>query len=123
MLRLIEELGGLIRLALEKIGAKDIEEPRGLAGQAIGLALNMDPDMASGLSPQTLVSLLRLGSVDDRVISLVGQAIEVEAAALEEGGDPGAAAFRREQAGAVRSLLGTTIRGVATNPTPGGEAQ
>lgn len=81
VLRLIEELGGLIRLALEKVGAGSISEKR----------------------------------------DLVGQAIEIDATALEESGDPVAAAFRREQAGAVRSLLGTTTRGVAMNPTPGGE--
>lgn len=103
-------MGGIIRLALEKIGAKSVEEPRGLAGQAIGLALNMDPDTASGLSPQTLVSLFGLSNVDDRVVALVGQAIELEAAALEDRGDVAAAGFRRHQAEAVRSLLETESR-------------
>ena len=121
VLRLIEELGGLIRLALEKVGAGSVSEKRGLAGQAIGLALNMDPGLASDLSPASLAALLRLSDPDERVVALVGQAIEIDATALEESGDPVAAAFRREQAGAVRSLLGTTTRGVATNPTPGGE--
>ncbi len=111
-------MGALISLALQKIGAKSVEEPRGLAGQAIGLALNMDPDMASGLSPQTLVSLFGLSNADDRVIALVGQAIEIEAAALEDRGDVVAAGFRRQQAEAVRSLLETESR-VVVNRIPG----
>ena len=105
VLRLIEQLGGLIREALEKLGMKDAEEPCQLAGEAIGLALDMDPVLAADLSPQSLLSLLRLGSLDDRVITLVQQAIEVEAAALGNRGDVIAAGFRREQADAVRSLL------------------
>jgi hypothetical protein len=104
-LRLIEQLGGLIRQALEKLGIKDAEEPRQLAGQAIGLALAMDPTLASGLSPQSLVSLFKLSSLDDRVIELVLQAIEVEATALESRDDVIAAGFRHEQANAVRLLL------------------
>jgi len=105
LLRLIEELSGLIRQALEKLGVKDAGAPSELAGQAIGLALDMDPHLAAGLSPESLVSLLRLGDLDDRVVALVQQAIEVEATALEDRGDAVAAGFRREQAGAIRSLL------------------
>jgi len=90
---------------LEKLGIKNSEESCEVAGQAIGLALDMDPTLASGLSPQSLVSLLRLSSLDDRVIALVQQAIQVEATALENRGDVAAAGFRHEQANAVRSLL------------------
>ena len=95
----------MIRGALEKLGAKNTEEPCKLAGEAIGMALDMDPLLAAGLSPQSLVSMLRLGNLDERVVTLVQQAIEVEAAALEGRGDMIAAGFRHEQANAVRSLL------------------
>lgn len=105
VLRLIEQLGALIRKALEKLGAKDPEEPCRLAGQAIGAALTMDPALASSLSPQSLVSLLELSEADSRVIELVAQAIEVEATALENRGDVVASEFRHGQANAVRSLL------------------
>jgi len=105
ILRLIEQLGGLIRGALEKLGVKDAEEPCELAGKAIGLALGMDPVLAAGLAPHSLVAMLRLGSLDDRVLTLVQEAIEVEAATLESRGDVIAAGLRREQADAVRSLL------------------
>jgi hypothetical protein len=108
VLRLIEQMGGLVRRAKEKLHIVDAEEPYEVSGQAIGLALGIDPSLASRLSPQSLVSLLKLGSLDDRVIELVAQAIELEAGALQTGGNATAAEVRREQASAARSLLGPT---------------
>ncbi len=110
VLRLIEELGGVIRAALEKLGLKDAEHPVELAGQVIGLVLGMDQDLASQLSPRSLASLLELSSPDDRVIELLAQAIELEAEALEASDQMIAASFRHEQATAVRSLLGAKTR-------------
>ncbi len=104
ILRLIEQLSGLIHGAVERLGAKEVEEPVELAGQAIGLVLDMDPCVASRLSPQSLLSLVRISNLDNRIIEMVGQAIELEAAALE-GQDTTTAEFRHEQAKALRSLL------------------
>jgi hypothetical protein len=106
ILRLIEQMGGLIRRATEKMRTGGAEEPYELADQAIGLALDMDPSIASRLSPQSLASLLELGNLDDRVVELVAQAIELEADVLQSGGELIAADVRRDQANAVRSLLG-----------------
>ena len=105
ILRLIEQLGAMIRAALAKVGVKGAEEHREVAGQAIGLALSMDPAMASDLAPESLVSLLRLSDLDDRVMALLQQALEVEAVAYEDHGDLTTAMLRRDQAEAVRSLL------------------
>lgn len=98
-------MAGLIRRAVEKSGIKDAEEPSEVADQAIGLALDMDPGLASRLSPESLVSLLELGSLDDRVIELVAQAIELELETLQADGDTISAELRRSQATAVRSLI------------------
>jgi hypothetical protein len=105
VLRLIEQLAALVRRAMEKLALRQAEEPYEVAGEAIGLALTMEPTLASGLSPQTLVSLFELGNLDHRVIELAAQAIELEATALEERHQLGAAGFRRAQAEALRSLL------------------
>jgi len=113
VLRLIDQMGGLIRRAMEKLGRGDAAEADELAGQAIGLALGMDPALASRLSPQSLVSLLELGSLDNNVVELVAQAIELEVEVLQTGGDTIAAGVRRDQAGAVRSLLASK----ATRPS------
>lgn len=105
IMRLVEQLGSMIRKTLERLGLRHAEEPVTLASEAIGLALDMDPETASELAPQSLVSLLELRGLDRRVVELVHQAIEVEAVALEDRGEVVAAMFRREQAEAVQSLL------------------
>ena len=106
VLRLIEQMGELVRRAMAKLGEGAADEPCEVAGQAIGLSLGMDPAVASRLSSQSLVSLLELSSLDDQVINLLAQAIELEAEALQRGGEMIGAGVRREQASAVRSLLG-----------------
>jgi hypothetical protein len=111
VLRLIEQIGALIRRALERAGAGDPEQAdEQLAGRAIGLALGMDPAPASQLSPQTLVLMLRLGGVDAQVVELVARAIELDAELLEARGDTAAAGARTEQAIAVRALLESSNR-------------
>jgi len=105
MLRLIEQMGGLILKATEMLRTGGAKESYELADQAIGLALDLTPSVASRLSPQGLVSLLELSSLDDRVIGLIAQAIELEADALLSNGELVAASVRKEQASAVRTIL------------------
>ena len=105
VLRLIEQLGALVRQLAERLRVADTGEPLDVAGQALGLALDMDPAVASELSPRSLASLLRLGSLDERVLRLAHQALQVEATALEARGDTSAAELRLRQADAVRALL------------------
>jgi len=105
IMRLVEQLGSVIRKTVERLGLRDEEEPVTLASEAIGLALDMDPETASELAPNSLVSLLELRGLDRRVVELVHQAIEIEAVALEDRGEAVAAMFRREQAEAMRSFL------------------
>jgi hypothetical protein len=90
---------------MEKLGLREAEEPLEVAGQAIGLALGIDPLLASRLSPQSLASLLELSGLDAGVIELVVQAIELEGESLEARDETTPARFRRDQADAVRSLL------------------
>ena len=105
ILRLIEQMGALIRRAMAKLGEGATEEPSDVAGQAIGLALGMDSDVASRLSARSLVSLLELSNLNDHVMRLLAQAIELEADVLQKNGEMIGAGARREQARAVRSLL------------------
>ena len=101
----------LVRRAAEKAGLKTTGEPSEVADQAIGLALDMDPGLASRLSPESLVSLLELGGVDDRVIGLVAQAIELELEASRPAATRSrlnSGALRRT---AVRSLIALRAAG------------
>jgi len=108
VLRLIEQMGALIRRAMEQSRTGGSEETYELAEQALGLALDMDPRIAARLSPQSLASMLELSSLDDRVLELVAQALEVEAEAREFDGGVVEARLRRDQAAAVRGLVDPT---------------
>lgn len=105
VLRLIEQMGGLIRRALEKMGIGGDEESLEMLSQAVGLALEMDPELAGRLSPQSLTSLLEINNLDDRVLALVAEALETEADLLGSRGDLVESATRRDQAAAVRAML------------------
>lgn len=105
VLRLIEQMGTLIRRALERLGADTDEQPYEMLSQAVGLALDMDPALVAGLAPQSLRSLLEINNLDDRVLELMAGALEEQARILEANGDVVESSLRREQAGAVRSLL------------------
>jgi hypothetical protein len=110
VLRLIQQLSGLIRGAKQRLDARrsaESEEVEGqeVAGEAIGLVLGMDPLVASRLTPPTLAAMLQLGEVHQDVLPLLAEAIEVDAQSLEAGGRPAAAVARRAQADAVRSLM------------------
>lgn len=104
VLRLIEQMGSLIRRAMERLGVGESEQTYDLTTEAIGLALDIDPGVAGRLSPATLVSLLELNNADDRVISLVAEALDLEATALESAGEVLEAGIRRDQAAAVRGM-------------------
>lgn len=105
VLRLIEQMGGLVRRALQSLREGSDEESYDLADEAIGLALDMDPSLVARLSPHSLTALLDMNNLDDRVIELVGEALLVQADALESSGELVEARVRREQSAAVLALL------------------
>lgn len=105
MMRLIEQLGGLLRRALHLADEGQAEESYQLADEALALALDLEPGIATRLSPQTLAGLLDMRNVDDRVIEFVAQAFDAQAAVLESSGELIEAGIRRSQASGVRALL------------------
>ena len=106
VMRLIEQLCAVITKAKDKLSGEELDQPiDDVAGAAIGLALSMDPAVASRLSPASLKSLLELSDVNREVIALVAEATDLEAEARERRGDAAGGAFRHEQAAAARSLL------------------
>lgn len=109
VLRLIEQLSGLIRGAKQRLGVAKPAEAEEVAGEAIGLVLGMDPCLASRLSPETLAAMLSLSDVDHRVLVLLAEATELEARTLESSGHSREAETRRAQAAAVRSTAAPTV--------------
>lgn len=109
VLRLIEQMGGLIRRALERLRiGQGGDDPYDLAQQAIGLALDFDADLVVRLAPSSLASLVEMNNPDDRVIELIAEALQVEAETLEGQGEVMLASTRREQSMAVLGLLDTS---------------
>jgi hypothetical protein len=115
VIRLIEQLSGLVRGAKQRLGVAKPAEPEEtvsdraatdeVGGRAIGLVLMMDPVVASRLSPQTLGVMLQLADVHPEVLPLLAEAIELGAETLQVDGHPTEAEARRAQAAAVRSLM------------------
>lgn len=105
VLRLIEQLGGLVRRALEMARLGSDEEPYELADEAIALALDVDPALVARLAPGSLAALLDMRNLDDRVVQLVYDALMLQADVLERSGELVDAGVRREQAQAVERLL------------------
>ena len=105
ILRLIEQMGALIRRALELQRAGGDEQPYELAEQALGLALDIDPETAYQLSPESLAALLELSNQDERVLELIAEALEIEAESLQADAELMASEARRRQALAVRALI------------------
>jgi hypothetical protein len=107
VLRLIEQMGSLIRLAFERFrtGEED-NEPLELTEQAIGLAIDMDPELFLRLAPQSMVAFLELSSFDERVVTRLVEALELQADILEAEGRLLEANVRREQASALKASVG-----------------
>jgi hypothetical protein len=107
VLRTIEQMALLISRALEVFRHDgDPELPVEMTQEALGLVVGMDPDVFVRLDPQSMASLLEMSAVDDRCVALVAEALEAQAAILEETGSIVDADARRQQAAAVMGLLG-----------------
>ncbi len=106
ILRLIEQMGALIRAAFARVGvgSGDAESLSDLE-RAVGLALELDPEVARRLAPESLAALLDISETDDRVLRLVVEALEAEAEILERNAEMVDGGLRRAQAAAVRDLL------------------
>lgn len=105
VLRLVEQMGGLIRRAIALLNVGSGEVAYELSEEALSLVFDVDPDALSRLSSQTMISLLELEGADSRVVELVADALAVQADVLDRTGALFDAAARREQSVAVRSML------------------
>ena len=106
VMRLIEQLSGVIRAMKDRLsGGKPhaAEKTDEAATQAISLVLDVDPLVASRLSPDTLAMMLRLGDVHPDVLPLLAEALELDVQALLAEGRTAEAEARRAQAAAVSS--------------------
>lgn len=73
--------------------------------QVVGEVLDMDAQTALALSPASLVTMMQISAVDDRLAVYVAYCLE-RLAGLAEGADDALASVRRDQAQAVAAAYG-----------------
>ena len=106
VLRLIEQMGSLIRLAFERFRTGESNgRAFELTNETIELAVDMDPELFVRLSPQSMVSFLDLGEYDERVVEKLAEALDLQAELFESEGSLIEAGVRRSQSAAVLASL------------------
>ena len=102
VLRMIEETGANLRLAAERFAAGgSADESLTLTADTIREVLGMDPDVFVSMSAPSMVTLVEVSGLDDRLVSRVAESLLLEADILQSEGDLLEAAARREQATAI----------------------
>ena len=105
LMRMILKLVEAMRRSLEKRYGSFAEEQEEIE-RAIGDAVDMDPQLLLSLTPESVVSMLQLGSFDAKLGAYVVRALFYEADLFEEQGRFGSADLRRAQARAISEAYG-----------------
>lgn len=106
ILRVIEQMGAVLREAFAAYrGGASPEEPLALTEAAIGLVIDMDPQLFLRLAPQSMVSLVEMSGTDDRLVEKLAEVLVLESDILDSEGRMIEASVRREQATALRDSL------------------
>ena len=106
VLRIIEQMGTALRQAFERYRDGDeADEPIAMTSSAIGLVVDMDPQLFLRLSPQSMVSFVEVSGFDDRLVARLVEALTLEADILEGEGDLVEAGVRRDQAAALTDAI------------------
>jgi hypothetical protein len=106
VLRIIEQMGVALRQAFERYrDGEEPDEPLEMTSAAIGLVVDMDPQLFLKLSPQSMVSFIEISGFDDRLVDKLVEALTLEADILESEGNLVTGDVRRSQAGALRDSI------------------
>lgn len=106
ILRMIEEFGAVVREALRRVRAgSPPQETLEDIDQAFGLVVDMDPKLFMSLTPQSMVSFLKLSNLDNRLVRELAEALKLQADMLEAQDQPAKAETKREQAAAILASL------------------
>lgn len=86
----------------------DNETARENLEDAIGEAAEMDKDVLLALDPESMATILWMGSINDSVAEYIVHALMIDAESLDEDGLHDTAELRRQQAQALASHFGFT---------------
>jgi len=106
ILRLVEQLGSMMRLAFSRFReGQSSSEPLDVTNQAIQMIVDVEPELFVKFSPQSMVAFLELSGFDDRLVTKLSEALNMQAEILESEGALVMAGIRREQATAVQASI------------------
>lgn len=115
ILRIIEQLGVLLRRMRKALREQRPEEAVDASTEALGLVLDTDPRVADSLTAESLVALLGAGGqLDTRRCLALGEVFTMRAAALRDVG--------REQAAAAAGHKAYVVLNAVIDHEPDGEA-
>lgn len=108
LIRMLIAFAAGIRNALEKHATHDNQLARFQLESTIGDAADMDPDVLLALEPQSMATILTLGSMNDSVAEYIVHALMLESQYLEDDGYASKAALRKRQAMALADAFSVT---------------
>lgn len=108
IVRFVEALTRALRKAVEQDDMQGCIE----AEQAVAELLELDPQTAMVLAPESLVQLMVLSGVGQSVAEYAGYALDRVADIYEDGGDDARAQLRRAQAEAIAHHYGCDLMDV-----------
>lgn len=109
---LVEVIQQFVRAALAPLARALKEHDLEAAGEveaAIGELLQLDPETAMALAPESLVTMMQLAGTGEALSGYAAYALARLADAYEGAGESGLAATRRAQAEAVASAVGADL--------------
>jgi hypothetical protein len=115
LMRMILQFVAALQKALNEQNMTPAQKAEGLE-QAVGDAVNIDPRLLFSLDPDSLVSMLQLGDLDEDLGGYVLRSIYLEADILDEAGQTQRADLRRSQADAIAAAYGFEVTPLDASP-------
>jgi hypothetical protein len=102
ILRMIEQMGAVLRRIIDRLAAQRPDEALALTDEAVGLALDVDPETALQLTGEGLLMLMGGGGEPDpKQALLLGEALVLRARARLDLGQPSEARIELSRARVV----------------------
>ncbi len=107
LMRMIMQLITAIRRVYHN--PTDLDDFRDDVEQAVGEAVNIDPELFFSLSPESQVQMLEMGDTDPKLAKYITNAIFYESKVMEANGDIATSQLRRSQGIAIAKKYGCDI--------------
>lgn len=108
LMRMIHELVAVVQRALRN-RRSDPEATMQSLGIAIGNAVDIDADLFFSLEPESMVSMLRLGSFDEQLCGYIVRSMLLRATLLRQSKQVESARLAASQAQAIAAAYGCEI--------------